>query len=414
VRTRSITRSIAAATTVVALAAAGALLVPAAASADQSDINTTTFQWSGVDDTTGYIDDAATYDLANDAYGWNDDALDGLPDPFTLRDTSQGSWDFVASTSVSDIHQGGTSVITMTGTTTGWTDPYTVVLTLTLEGNYAHWAYRLSNPTIGLANSSVAFTGNIGSDRNTEYAVNGNTLVSDDTSPANGSDPIIGYNVVTNGTFGGWATSAGNDNPEATATAAGSFDVYLVLFGYTPCANGFADAKTAVTALVPTLPATFGDRYNDAGACITVAPLSLTTGVPVDQVLTYTVDPALTSESYFTSEAGVSSVVEDLPAGLTATSVKQPDGSFVVTISGTPMTAGKFTARLLFAQGSEPARSQVLGSTVITIADPAVVAVAAVPELAATGVDATGPIGLAGFLLLAGLGMAAVARRRLV
>ncbi|MBC7632228.1 LPXTG cell wall anchor domain-containing protein [Aeromicrobium sp.] len=424
-RTRPVYKTIAAAAAILMISAASVLAMPTAASAGASDINTNSIQWQGVDDTTGYIEDAATYDLAHNSFGWNNDAFDGLPNPFTLHDTTQGDWQFVATTTVSDIHEGATSVITMTGSTTAWEAPYVVVLTLTLSGNYAHWSYRLSNATIGLANSSVTFTGNIGSDSNSRYVVNGKTLVSDTTTPTfssqnsnESSDPIIGYDVVTNGTFGGWTTVEGRDSPRADAAGASNFDVYLVLFGYTPCANGFADAKTAVTALVPTLPATFGDRYGDAGTCITVSPLSLTKGVPVNQVLSYTIDPALTADSYFTN-GPVSTVVDDLPAGLTATSLQQEDGSVVVTISGTPTTGGNFTARLLFAATFDgPSSHQVLGRTSIAVADPspvataAVATAAAVPELAATGTDAAAPMGLGGMLLIAGLGIAVLARRR--
>ena len=415
-RTRSLRRSIAAATTALALASAGALLVPSAAFADSVDISTDSILWSGVNDMTGYIEEAERYDVKNRAYGWNYDSFDGFPSPFTLTDPDKGDWQFIATTSVSDIVEGGKSVITMTGSTTEWADPYTVVLTLTLQGNYAHWAYAVSNPTIGLKNSSVSFTGDIGSDDDSEYVVNGNTLVSDDTGI---DDPIIGYNAVTDGTFGGWTVDNGRDNPEVTAAGAAQFEVYLLLYGYTPCQNGFATAKSLVTNLVPTLPATFGERYNDAGTCITVTPLTLTRGVPVNEVLAYTIDAALTTTSryiqqnYFT-DLPVSSIVDDLPAGLTATSVVQPNGSIIVTISGTPTTSGTFTSRLLFAhqqgEGGEDL-DQILGSITITVADPAV---AAVPVLPATGVDATSAIGLGGALLLAGFGLVFLARRRLV
>ena len=411
-------RSITAASTVVALAVAGALLVPAAAFAGQIDISTDSIRWSSINDTTGYIEDGETYDFENNAFGWNSDALDGLPDPFTLSDPNQGNWDFVATTSASDIVQGGTSTITMTGTTAGWTNPYTVVLTLTLQGNYAHWSYALSNPTIGLASSSVSFTGNIGSDGSTEHVINGNTLVS--TDGGNG-DPVLGYDVVTDGTFGAWSFTASPDEPKATATAAGQFDVYLVLHGYTPCANGFATATAAVTSLVTTLPATFGERYDDAGSCITVTPVSLTRDVATNEVLSYTIDAALTtpgdffSEGYFT-DGLVSTVVSGLPAGLTATSVVQPDGSIIVTITGTPTVSGTFTSRLLFAQDNEEARTrQVLGNVVITVADPAVAGGPVLPKpvLANTGVGTAGGLGLGGALILAGIGSVIFARRRL-
>lgn len=409
---------------VAALATVGALLVPAAAFADQIDISSNSIRWSGVEDTTGYIEDGDTYDAANNAYGWNSDALDGLPDPFTLFDPDQGRWDFIATTSESNIVQGGTSTITMTGTTADFADPYTVVLTLTLQGNYAHWSYAISNPTIGLENSSVSFTGNIGSDSDSEYVATGNTLVSDDTGFG---DPVLGYNVVTDGTFGSWIVAEGNDNPEATATAAGHFDVYLVLYGYTPCANGFATATAAVTSLVPTLPSTFGERYDDAGSCITVTPVSLTRDVAANEVLSYTVDAFLTTPSdYFTdsffTDRPVSTVVDDLPAGLTATSVAQEDGSIIVTISGTPTVSGTFTSRLLFAQdnGDGGFVNQVLGSIVFTVADPAAAGGPVLadppavggPVLANTGVDAAGAMGLASALLLAGIGSLLFVRRR--
>ena len=418
-------RAIAAAATVVALSLAGALLGPAAAFADQIDISTNSILWSGVDDSTGNIGEGERYDVANDAFGWNYDALDGFPFRFTLSDPEQGNWDFSGTPSVSEIVQGGTSTITTTGTTTDWAEPYTVVLTLTLQGNYAHWSYTMSNPTAGLGNSSVAFQGDIGSDTDSSYQVNGNTLVSNDEG--NGGDPVIGYNVVTDGVFDSWIVTDTNDEPVATATAAGQFDVYLVLYGYTPCSDGFATAKSAVTSLVQTLPATFGERYDDAGSCITVTPVSLTRGAVADEVLSYTIDGALTtpsdyvSASYFT-DYSVSSVVDDLPAGLTATSVTQEDGSIIVTISGTPTVSGSFTSRLLFAQQDEGGGfNQILGNIVITVADPVVagdpgvpvVPVVANPVLANTGIDPAGALGIGGALLLAGIGSVLFVRRRL-
>jgi len=331
----------------------------------------------------------------------------------TLTDTVQGTWNFEDDDddAVLSIVQGGTSVITMTGTTAGWAHPYTVVLTLTLAGNYVHWAYDISNPTNpdGLLNSSVSFEGENEAGTDSVYVESGTTLVVDDTGIG---APVVGYNAVTNGIFGGWDAVNGDPDVEVSADDASQFDVYVVLHGYTPCANGFTLAKAAVTALVPTLPATFGERYNDAGACITWTPLSLIRGVPVNQVLVYTIDPALTtpfddwysvSESYFIDEI-VSSVVENLPAGLTATSDQQLDGSFIVTISGTPTTSGTFTSRLLFAQDSGGGFNQIRSNVAITVAD---------PQLAATGTDLLVPIGLGSLLLMTGLGMAVIARRRL-
>ena len=418
-RTRLIRRSIATVTGVVALATVGALLMPTAAFANHVYVFTDSVEWDVDVDEDGDISDAAPFDFANDSYGWNDDAFDGFGF-LTLTDTVEGTWDFADDdgVAVSNIVQGGTSVITMTGTTTGWDFPYTVVLTLTLEGNYAHWAYDIStaNP-VGLANSAVTFSGDLGSNGTSQYPVNSaNTLVSHDAS-TNG-DPVMGYNVVTDGVFGGWAATALNEDVEATADAASEFDVYLVLHGYTPCANGFELAVAAVTALVPTLPTTFGERYDDAGTCITVTPLSLIRGVPVNQVLVYTIDPALTTPSggedwwsirvsYFIDEL-VPTVVDNLPAGLTAASAVQPDGSIVVTISGTPTTLGTFNSRLLFAQiDGEEGFNQIRSNFAITVADPPR------PELAATGTDVLVPIGLASLLLLTGLGMAVIARRRL-
>lgn len=247
-----------------ALSAAGlALAAPASAAPGQyHDVHTSSVFWEGVNDHTGYINDANPHNFAGDIRGWSDDAFDSIPDPFYLRD-GVNSWDFVADDASSVINEGGRSVFTMTGNTGGafLTATYDVTLVLTLDGNYAQWSYTITDVSVvvdpaHLAALTVGFEGNLGSDNDSFFSVNGSTMVSDDNAVGPfANDPVIGYNIVTNGTFNGWNVEDGTGYVQPTVTGASQFDLTLVIVDYEVC-NGLEKARAFVQSIVATLPST--------------------------------------------------------------------------------------------------------------------------------------------------------------
>ncbi|MBG6059160.1 hypothetical protein IWX89_002613 [Cryobacterium sp. MP_M3] len=395
------------------------------ASADSTDIPTSSVTWTGVDDTTGSIRDAYQHDFASNVDGWTDDAFDGYGN-FTLSDpVNEESWNFVANPgeSTSDIVAGGTSTLTMHGTTDWAVDNYDVVLTLTLEGNYARWSYAISGPQVATLVSE--FDGNLGSDDASTFLTSDTTVVSDDTGSG---DPVLGYSVATDGTFDGWTTVEGDDQPSAQATGASVFAVTLVATDWNAC--GFDEAKAFVESIVADLPGNFGESYQTSGSCIVFAPVSLQQGVPVNQVLSYTVDQLLTDDLYF-SDNVVTAELTDLPTGLSYTSVRQDDGSIVITLTGTPTASGTFTPTAVFfiptpagnptdrlAPTSQPGSRPVYSTVSLSIAAipvPAVItpaAATATPLLAATGFDGGLLGGLAALASVVGAAVVMIQARR--
>jgi hypothetical protein len=397
----------------------------APASAASPDIPTASVIWESVDDTTGSINDAYQYDNASNVEGWTSDAFDGYG-YFTLTDpVNNESWNFVANEgeSTSNVVPGGTSTLTLRGTTNWTVDNYDVVLTLTLEGNFARWSYAISGPQVATLVSE--FDGNLGSDEDSTFLTNDTTVVSNDTGYG---DPVLGYSVATNGTFGGWTTVEGDDQPRARVTGAGVFAVTLVAADWNVC--GFDQAKAFVGSIVADLPGNFGSSYQTIGSCIVFAPVSLQQGVAVNQELSYTVDPRLTDDGYF-SDNVVTAELPDLPAGLSYTSVRQEDGSIVITLTGTPTGSGTFTPTAVFyiptmatvtssslAATSQPGSRPVYSTVALSVAAipvPAVVTpepATVTPVLAATGFDGSLLGSLAALAGIVGAAMVVIQARR--
>ncbi|TFC93117.1 MULTISPECIES: hypothetical protein [Cryobacterium] len=422
------------------LALVGVGLGAGSAAADiQSEIFTSSVAWSYIDDQTGSIGDARQYDYESDVTGWTDDAFDDFG-YLTLTDpVSGGYWNFLADQpAMSTINDGGTSTLTMTGTSV-WTYPadspsplaegfvppaqYTVVLTLTLEGNYARWSYAIDGPDVeGL---ELEFGGNLGSDTDSVFLTDDTTVVSSDGGTYTPGDPVLGYSAVTDGTFNGWFTNDLDDEVSARATGAANFAVTLVAADWTVC--GFDEAQTFVESIVSTLPTTFGESYETFGSCFTFEPVALKQGVAVNQVLVYTVAPELIEFGYFV-DGYVTAELPDLPAGLSYASETLEDGTVQITLTGTPTEGGSFTPTAVFYQiypeDAEPGRDRLtptvqagqlpIYSAVSLFVEPLAVptpvlpgaaapaALAAPAVLAATGFDGGLAAGLGGLVALLG------------
>lgn len=431
------------ATSSLALVGVGVGLGAGAASADTLEsIFTSSVAWTSVDDQTGNIGDAAQYDYESDVWGWTGDAFDGFGE-LTLTDPVSGStWQFVSDQpAVSTIVDGGTSTLTMTGTAdfaaeVGFSPvtPYTVVLTLTLEGNYARWSYSIDGPDV--ASLLIEFGGNLGSDGDSVFLTDETSVVSSDGGSYVEGDPVLGYSVVTDGAFDGWYTSDEDDQVSARATGASNFAVTLVTADWNAC--GFDEAQTFVESIVSTLPSTFGESYETFGSCLTFEPVALKQGVAVNQVLAYTVAPELIDFDYFL-DGNVTADLPNLPAGLDYSTETLEDGTVQITLTGTPTEGGTFTPTAIFYQtypeennGPGPERltptSQAgqfpVYSAVSIAVEAIVVPAAAVPAasapaapaapaaLAATGFDGGLAAGLGGLVALFGAALLVMNARR--
>jgi hypothetical protein len=414
-----------AATAAVALGLAGSLALSAPASAAViNEISTSSVRWTGVNDLTGYISDSQPYDYATSTEGWTGDLFDGLPFVVTLSD-DVASWDFLADETASTINQGGTSTIVMSGSTgdTFELAEYDVTLTLTFSGNYVRWSYAIADVSdivdpANLAALDIAFAGNLGSDGNSQYVVSGNSMVSNDGESE--SDPAIAYYTATNGTFTGYTVANDDDDVEVGATGASLFELTIALVDYAP--GNAADARALAASIAPNLPATFGASYAPfTGNAVVFAPVSLTAGTAVNQMLSYTVDERYTVDGgefdYFAPDNAVVATISNVPAGLSISQARQPDGSFVFILSGTPTQAGAFAPSINFAiaenaDGSGERFVPLVSSIGVTVAAAAVVAAPA--QLAATGVDVAPALGFAGGIALLGAFLVAASRRRSV
>lgn len=388
-------RTTAAGTAALALGLLGVGLVSSPAYAADHDIYTSTVRWENVDDETGEINDATMRNFATEFQGWRNDTFDDFPgdDEITLTDGTN-FYEFLASSTVTDINQGGISVITMTGTTgITFAADYTVVVTLTLQGNFARWNIAVTGGDV--SGLTLAFEGDLGSDADSNYKEIGLFgLVSDDGDWTR--DPVIGYSVVSDGDFHGFDVTDSAGLVLAEATGASTFELTVALADYTD--NGFDLARAFMEAAVPSLTAQFGSEFpvfDDS--TVTVAPVSFETGTPVDQELVYAVVPGF--EDYFNDVVEAS--VTGLPAGLTATTVFDPDTGLPTTaVAGVPSETGTFAVIITFAVVGfdDYLVEEVLEEPLSTVLEITVTA----PELAATGTDAT-PIALgAGLLLLGG------------
>ncbi|MFC5929843.1 hypothetical protein [Cryobacterium melibiosiphilum] len=349
--------------------------------AELADVATASVNWRFVDDAYGIIGDAAAHDNPANLTGWTSDAFDRFGQ---LRVTEPGSglsWDFVADRRAHTIIDGETAEWVLTGSPVWAGFDYDVTLTLSLQGNSARWAYAITGgavapepPEPGLEGSgetepgvepiapapepapaptsdaglTVRFGGELGSDAESRYTVNGTTLMSDDGGGGdlNATDPVLGYAVTTDGDFTGWDAVAGTDTPRAGATGVTTFTVDLVYADYNSC--GFPAAQGLVTSLLPTLPARFGAVYPATGDCLAFDPVTLELGVAVDQVLAFQVDPRLALDDFFLDPIEV--VVDGLPAGLDYAAEQDPtDGAIMIHLVGTPTELGEFTASTMFA-----------------------------------------------------------------
>lgn len=402
----------------------GAVLVTSAsASAAEFDIFNDAIVWEEADDRALEIDDASSYytDLFGsgvDVIGWTGDAFDGFL--FDLGVTDGVDTEFANLTPVSDdIVDGELSTIVATDTVALGAATVEVTVTLEIQGNYARWS--ITTEVSGGSDVDVWVEGELGSDSDSEFTLlSPTTLVSTD-GPDNGSDPIIGYQLIGDGAS--FDVTDGEDYVVVDFPAGSTTSLVLALEDYDLC--GRDAAVFDMTARVPTLNATFGATIMPADTrCVTIAsPTRFSTSTTTDQALAVTDVSAANSDfagetlddwaddGDYLGEAEL--FTSGLPAGLT---LGYDPVAHVLRLTGAA-APGTYTVRTALANSSVSSGDEGTFTVRIFPLFSTLTIEVTGPELAATGADEFTPtLAVFGGLLLlagaAGLGATRVLRRR--
>lgn len=288
------------------------------------------------------------------------------------------------------------------------TNVVTVTATLEIQNSTARWtfAYATDNATNDILDStSVAIYGALGSDSWTKYLpLTATTMVSNDTLASTPNDPILGYALT--GTTPTFSVVDGNDQVNATFAAATTTSTLTIAFAdWNPCDY---DAVLAAmqTSIVPTLATGFGLStvgLAQTNNCLLVAPPVGFTGT-TDQLLPVTESAALLANwgylsgnpSIYLNMAPIS-VPADLSVALVFDAVTHAPS---IHLTG----SGVGTVSLLFYDIFD-------GEGTFT-GYPLVVTFDVAHALAATGVDATPGLLIAGGFSVIGVALLLVATTR--
>jgi hypothetical protein len=366
-----------------------------------------------VDDTGLIIVDAGDYypDFMGSgvdmAYGWTEDAFDHFfydsSGSLTVAYNGGAAQDLILSSISADYVDGGvTTIVGGQSLDFDGGNTFDVTLTLTIEGSYARWVFAYVSTGVGDVNllQTQAY-GNMGSDTDAHYTLVGpNALVEDDQ---NNSDPVIGMYFTAPGAWA-YDVTDGDDN-FAINFAGPAGTLVLSLVSYDMCS--FDDAIAAMTALVPTLPATFGsdNAIRMSPTCLAIsAPAQIGIGSATDQHLTLTANSPLNSRWDLYSGSAPDwyrAVALDLPAGLTlATEYDPGTGEPNLRLTGTA-PAGTYVVHVLSYYDN--------GGGVYGYPEVSTFTVEVV--LAATGSDSASLLWFAVGFIGVGAGLVAVARR---
>jgi hypothetical protein len=395
------------------LGAFGAVGLASAAAAASSDVTTPGWYWSGVDDAAYTISDAGDYypnflgSGIDFDYGWTEDAFDDFfydsSVPLTVAYNGVSQDLVFSSVSADYVDNGLTTIVGTAPVDFGAGVTFDLSLTLNIQGSYARWVFGYVSRPGGVGDVSLLQThimGNMGSDTDAHYALVGpNALVEDDQ---NNGDPVVG---VYFDAPGAWAYDVTDGNDDLAVDFAGPTGTFVLsLQSYDPCS--FDAAIAAMTALVPTLPATFGgdNALILSPTCLAIsAPAPIGIGSTANDVLTFTQDPRL-ADWWDIADGNAPewfhAVALNLPAGLTLGTEFDP-GTNVPSLRliGTA-PGGTYVVRVLsyWDDGSGAVLPVVSTFTVEVV-------------LAATGSDSASLLWLAFGLIGVGAGLVVLARR---
>lgn len=300
----------------------------------------------------------------------------------------------------------GDAVWSYDGTTftTSWTDDGvdlgggTVVdvhVTLTIEGSYARWRVAATDSVTDLPVAvPYVFEGDLGSDGDSEYYVDGPNML----SYGDQNDPLILWNVDAD--IYAYVVSDGDD--EAAVEAEGEeIVITLALLDYGCPSGPAADAAyTYGLTILATFASTFGSTLAVPGTepCVLVQPMTVTSGQP------FAIEPALTLDGFDFTEGGSVFDYYGLPDWAEFESVNNDvDGEApIARLVGTAPAPGTYLIPVYVDDNADDYTTSrgFLELTVVA------------PQLANTGSETPWAFGLAALLALAAGAGLVVARRR--
>lgn len=411
-------RRVLAATTALALGTGVALATASSASAITDDVFTPGWIWSGVSDDGSLIEDAESYFVNYlgtdvDPSGFTDDAFDGFLERMdvTLQATTQSNdadnlvgSDFVFTPVAATWVDNGRSELTATATVDfGDGNRLQIDRKVEIQGSSARWSFEFTvlGGAATAAQYDITVIGNLGADSDTTVVdAFSNTFV---TYELDGFDPVIGYQVQSDGFSYGYGVDS--DDARFNFTADGPATVDVALLEFDPCSRDAAIDQ--MRSLVSTLPDNFGTVLEPVYSpnCLYVTALGPISGA-ANAFLPLLEQPDLASYGYLDTSSitnGLSFRVLGAPAGLTFALENDPNtGLPGIRMTGTPAGAG--TVRILFFYEDDGGVQ----------AEPLVVTFAVAPAaLAATGSsNAAGIAAGAAAMLLVGAAILLGARRR--
>lgn len=392
----------------VLLGALGAAGIASGATAASDNVATPGWLWYWIEDNgTVIVDVEAIYeDYAGsglDMWGWTIDAFDDFID--TVEVSYNGGAPAVpvfAPISATYVDDGLTTTVGAAVLDFGGGATFDLGLTLNVQGSYASWSFVYASTGTGDPNLLATFvSGNLGSDSNAHYTlVNPTALVADDQ---NDHDPVIGMQLVAPG-GGAFSFVQGADAP-AIDFAGVTGGLVLSIIDYDMCS--FDAAVAAMTALAPTLSATFGTDNAPiySPTCMVISPpAQIGIGDTTDQHLALTPDAAIATE--YDLMAGDApdwyrAMPLDLPAGLSLVTEYDPGtGEPNLHLTGTA-PAGTYLVHVLqYYDGGGGYNSYPIVSTITVEV-----------VLAATGSESASLLWIALGLVGIGAGLFGVSRR---
>lgn len=343
--------------TVGALLGAGTALPASADNSQDINVQTSAIDWQTLNTTTGILYNARPHRINPDITGWTDAAFNRFGH-LALTEGDR-SWEFSASTTDLDVHEGGTSTLTLTGNTgTELYGNFTVKLVLTFQGNYGRWSYSITGGNT--ANVTSTLFANLGSDQSTHTEQKGNTLLAWDGPEL--FSPVLGFAVDTNGSAPTFTPDAAfPSNINIATTGASTFTTTVLVQDYVA---GFESSQQAaldfVRGTLPALKRHFGETTGVQDSLIPLTGTTVDADVAISQDVEASFDQRLIDFHYFAHPTYKPVIhVGTLPAGLQLTATDnlepefpalaaraagdQPVAPMTFTLSGTATTPGVYT-----------------------------------------------------------------------